>query len=178
MSNYRRYFLKNFPVFITMVSNHRQKLFVKNIKILRKAFRNAKSYYDFKIIAITVMQDHVHLILEMSTPEDLPKIIRLIKIYFSTNISEQINDKYISESMKRRGEKGIWQRRYYDHIIRNEDDLWTHIDYIHFNSMKHYNISPKNWQYSSFHKFVKNDYYDINWCNFGDKNNIENLNLE
>ena len=80
--------------------------------------------------------------------------------------------------MKKRNEKGIWQRRYYDHIIRDENDLLKHIDYIHFNSMKHYDIAPKEWKYSSFKKFVRNNYYDENWCNFGDKNNISDLELE
>ena len=80
--------------------------------------------------------------------------------------------------MRKRGEKGIWQRRYYDHVIRNEEDLWKHIDYIHFNSLKHYNIAPKDWEFSSFNKFVKNNFYDLNWCNYDDKNKISEMNLE
>ena len=80
--------------------------------------------------------------------------------------------------MRKRGEKGIWQRRYYDHVIRNEEDLWKHIDYIHFNSVKHYNIAPKDWEFSSFNKFVKNNFYDLIWCNYDDKNKISEMNLE
>ena len=57
-------------------------------------------------------------------------------------------------------------------------DLYTHLDYIHYNSMKHYQILPRNWKYSTFLKFVKKGYYDINWCNFDDVNNINDLNLE
>ena len=53
-----------------------------------------------------------------------------------------------------------------------------HLDYIHYNSMKHLNIAPNNWKYSSFKKFVNNGYYEENWCNFRDKNNINNLELE
>ena len=57
-----------------------------------------------------------------------------------------------------------------DHIIRNDKDFKKHIDYIHYNPYKHYQIVPKDWQYSSFHKFVKSGYYDLNWCDFEDEN--------
>ena len=77
-------------------------------------------------------------------------IVRTIKYNFSTNIPEIYYCKNLSESAIKRGEKGVWQRRYYDHIIRNENDLNRHLDYIHYNSMKHYHISPKDWKYSSF----------------------------
>ena len=63
-------------------------------------------------------------------------------------------------------------------LIRNEEDLLKHIDYIHYNSMKHYNIVPKDWQYSSFKMFVKNKYYDIDWCNFEDKYKINSMDYE
>ena len=71
-----------------------------------------------------------------------------------------------------------YKRRYYDHIIRNENDLNRHLDYIHYNSIKHYHISPKDWKYSSFEKFVNLGFYDDDWCNFGDKNLICELDLE
>lgn len=58
----------------------------------------------------------------------------------------------------------------------NESDLNKHLDYIHYNPTKHYNISPNDWRYSSFNKFVKSGLYNLYWCNFGDKNKIENLN--
>ena len=76
------------------------------------------------------------------------------------------------------GEKGIWQRRYYDHIIRDDEDLYRHIDYIHYNSVKHNNIAPKDWEYSTFKKFVEKGNYELNWCNFKDKHNINSMNLE
>lgn len=77
-----------------------------------------------------------------------------------------------------RREKGIWQRKYYDHVIRSEDDLDRHLDYIHFNSMKHFQIAPKNWKFSSFEKYVKKGIYCNDWCNFEDKNKISMLDLE
>ena len=96
----------------------------------------------------------------------------------SFEITKQYYPQNITLSMQKRSEKGIWQRRYYDHIIRNENDLYKHIDYIHYNSMKHYQIASKDWKYSSFRKFVKLGYYDADWCNFEDKHCINSMNCE
>ena len=84
----------------------------------------------------------------------------------------------MTEGKKHKKEKGVWQSRYWAHIILDENDLNKHIDYIHFNPMKHYNVAPKDWEYSSFKKYVNNKFYDINWCNFDDKYKISELDLE
>ncbi len=178
MSNYRRYFTNNNPIFLTVVTYNRINILVDNIKMLRKAFEITKEYYDFEIIAICIMQNHFHMIISLSVQNELPQIVRTIKQNFTKLIPERYYPNKLTESMKKRNEKGIWQRRYYDHIIRNENDLWKHIDYIHFNSVKHYNIAPKDWAFSSFNKFVKNDYYEMSWCNYDDKNNISDMDLE
>lgn len=179
MSNYKRYFKNSSnPVFITFVTYNRREILIKNIDILRNSFKYAKNKYDFEIIAISVLKEHCHMIISASNPNDVPQIIRTIKFNFSINISDKFICKNLSNSAIKRGEKGIWQRRYYDHIIRNEEDLYKHIDYIHYNSMKHYQIAPKDWKYSSFNKFVQNGFYEQNWCNFGDKYKISNIDYE
>ena len=73
---------------------------------------------------------------------------------------------------------GIWQRRYWEHTIRDEDDLHKHLDYIHYNSFKHYKIPPNEWEFCSFNKFVRLGFYENNWCNWEDKNNINLLDFE
>lgn len=179
MSNYFRYFKNNEnPVFITFVTLNRRNILIQNIDILRNSFKYAKSKFDFEIIAISILKNHCHLILSAKTSNEIPQIIRTIKFNFSTNVSPAYINNNLSESAIKRGEKGIWQRRYYDHIIRNEKDLYKHIDYVHYNCFKHYNIAPKDWKYSSFHKYVKEKYYDINWCNLNDLNEITKLNYE
>lgn len=80
--------------------------------------------------------------------------------------------------MQQRKEAGVWQRRFYDHIIRNEEDFNKQIDYIHYNSYKHYQIAPKDWEYSSFEKYVEKGFYELDWCNFEDKNNIKDFDFE
>lgn len=179
MSNYKRYYnTSSATVFITFVTYNRKSILLPNINILRNAFKYAKEKFTFNIIAITIMKNHCHLIISTNNPNDIPKIVRTIKFNFTVSVSEQFITKDVSISTIKRGEKGIWQRRYYDHIIRNEEDLNKHIDYIHFNSTKHYNIPPKDWQYSSFKKFVKAGYYDINWGDYKDVEHIKNMNLE
>ncbi len=179
MSNYRRYFINSQnPVFITFVTYNRKNILIPNIDILRNCFIHAKCKYKFQIIAITVLQNHCHMIISPRCAEDIPKIMRTIKYHFSTNIPDKYICNNLSESALKRGEKGVWQRRYYDHIIRDEEDLNKHIDYIHYNSFKHYNIAPKDWLYSSFKKFVKNNCYDTNWCNIDDKYKIQQLDYE
>lgn len=145
---------------------------------MRNSFKYTKEKYNFEIIAISILKEHCHMIILAENSNDIPKIIRTIKYNFSVNIPVEYICKDLSKSAVKRGEKGIWQRRYYDHIIRNEEDLYSHIDYIHYNPTKHYQISPKYWKYSSFNKFVKIGYYDKDWDNFEDKHKINNLNYE
>ena len=169
--NYKRLFIPNALVFLTVVTKNRQNILIENIDYLRKSFVITKQKYNFKIIAIIINKDHFHMIIKPEIIEDYPKIIGSIKSNF-TKISN------LEYSVNKNRESSIWQRRFWEHTIINEEDLYKHIDYIHYNSVKHYNISPKDWKYSSFNKFVKNKYYDESWCNFDDKYNIKNMNIE
>ena len=127
-------------------------------------------------MAIVILKNHIHLILQPENINDYPNIIKYFKTYFSRNIN--IDNSDLTEGKKHKKEKGIWQSRDWAHIILDENDLNKHIDYIHFNPMKHYNIVPKDWEYSSFKKYVNNKFYNINWCNFEDRYKILELDLE
>lgn len=179
MTTFRRYFNnKQTYIFITFVTYKRREILISNIDLFKESLKFAKTKFAFDIFAIVVMKEHCHLIISVENATKTPQIIKSIKYYFSSHVSDKYICKNISQSAKQRNEKGIWQRRYYDHIIRDEEDLLKHVDYIHFNSMKHYNIIPKDWIYSSFKKFVKNNFYDENWCNYNDKHKINELNYE
>lgn len=173
MSNFRRYFSENNTVFITIVTYNRTPILIENIKLLKDSLKNIK--YKFEIIAGIILKDHIHLLIHVNSPNTIPKIVTSFKVNFSKNLPFNENQ---TIKQKLRREKGIWQRKYYDHIIRNEEDLNKYLDYIHYNSMKHYNIAPKDWEYATFKKFVENKYYEENWCNFMDKYNINSINLE
>lgn len=179
MPNYKRYYLNNYSyIFITMVTYQRKGILIENIELLRDSFRKALSKYDFEIIAICILKNHIHMIIKENELKNFSKIIAIIKKNFSYYLENKPLKNDLPKSLQYRKEAGVWQRRFYDHIIRNEEDLHRHIDYIHYNSIKHHNIKPKDWKYSSFKKFVENQYYDIDWCNFNDKQNILNMNLE
>jgi putative transposase len=94
-------------------------------------------------------------------------------------LNENYIDKNISKSRISRNEKGVWQRRFYEHTIRNEESLNNLLDYIHFNPVKHgFVTNVKDWESSSFHKFVKLGNYSVDWGSFDDIKNINSLDLE
>ena len=80
---------------------------------------------------------------------------------------------------KNKREKGIFQRRYWEHTITSEEELNNQIDYIHYNPVKHALVNQvKDWQYSSFHKFVKQGLYENDWGSTEDIKNIKDLSFE
>ena len=171
LMNYKRLFLPNSLIFITVVTHHRKPLLTTHITTLRQAFKIAQKKYPFTILAIIVNPDHFHLIIKPIDIHTYPKILGMIKS-FITKLSG------LGYTLNKNRESSVWQRRYWEHIIRNEEDLYKHIDYIHYNSIKHADISPKDWPYSSFQRFVQKGWYDLNWCNKTDKYHIKQLNME
>ena len=177
--NYRRAFVPNGYLHIIITSYDRKPIFIENIDILRTAFKNTKTIYEFEIIAICVLPNHIHLILHPNNIEQYPQIISSIKHYFSRNVGQVCPTDNLKIGYKNKREKGIFQRRYWEHTIRDENELNNHINYIHYNPVKHgYAKSVKDWKYSSFHKFVKNKFYDINWGSNTDIKEIIDLNFE
>ena len=154
MSNFKRYFQNKNIVFITIVTYNRQQILIENIELLRRSFKNVK--YNYEIIAGTVMPDHLHILIRTDKASDYSKIISSFKSSFSRSMPKNMNQ---TVCQLNRREKGTLQRKYYDHIIRDERDFNKHLDYIHYNSVKHLNISPKDWEFPSFKKFVKLGFY-------------------
>ena len=182
MPNYKRLFIKNSYLFLTITTNCRRPILIDNIELLRESFKRAKQTYNFDLFACVVLSEHMHLILIPEKIEEYPKIIFAIKYHFSRNVDKGGlgNPPYgLSKSKTSKKEKGIWQRRYYEHTIRDEDDLYKHLDYIHYNPVKHgLTQNVKNWEFSSFHKFVKMNNYDGNWGSHQDIEKIKNLDYE
>jgi len=163
MSNYRRVFIPNSYVFLTIITHNRAHILIDNIELLREAFRSVRKFYEFEIIACVILPEHFHVILYPKNIHEYPKIISAVKHHFSAKLKIKAVD--LSPSKVKKREKGIWHRRYIEHTIICEDDLNKHIDYIHYNPVKHgLVLCPKDWEYSTFHKFVYKSMYDINWC--------------
>lgn len=184
MPNYRRLFIENSCVFITIVTYDRKPFLLDNIGLLRESFREVRQKYSFDILACVILPEHIHLILKPESIKSYPKIIRALKYNFSKKINEGTMAivPYFEDS-RRAGllsrQNRIWQRRYYEHTIRDEDDLNKHLDYIHYNPVKH-GIVPnvKDWGFSSFQKFVKMGNYEFDWGSSQDVEKILSLSYE
>jgi REP-associated tyrosine transposase len=170
MTSYRRNFIPGGSYFFTVnLADRRSRLLTENIDLLRSAFRYARERHPLTIDAIVVLPDHLHTV--WSLPEgdgDFALRWRLIKSTFSRELPA---DEPISESRADKGERGIWQRRYWEHTLRDERDLERHIDYIHFNPVKHGHVSQvKDWPYSSFHRMVQLGICPEDWAGNIDEN--------
>ena len=170
MPNYRRVYARGHSYFLTIVTHNRQPILVKNIDFLRTVFAESKSIYTYDIHAIVILPDHLHMIIEPQNSDEYPKIVSYLKRKFTYLLHQ--SGKYtdihsISPSKVAKRESNIWQRRYYEHTIRNEKDFNLHMDYIHYNPVKHqYVDAAYQWKHSSFHKYLKLDWYTKEWCNF------------
>jgi putative transposase len=162
MPNYRRATARGGLFFFTVVLADRSSgLLTKEIDRLRHVYRTAQDRRPFETIAICVLPDHIHAL--WSLPEnDSDYAVRwsLIKSGFSRGIEAQPR----SQSQTSKREKGIWQRRYWEHAIRDDADLERHVDYIHFNPVKHgHTTRVADWPHSSFHRFVERGLLAADW---------------
>ena len=166
MSDYRRVRVKGGCYFFTTVTAARRPILIDNISKLRNAFRHVRINHAFTIDAIVILPDHMHCIWTLPDgDDDFSMRWRLIKSAFSRHLP------VIPYKGKRQREKGIWQRRFWEHLIRNDGDFQKHVDYIHYNPVKHgYVEHVADWPYSSFHRFVRQGVYTVDWSEPGDKN--------
>jgi putative transposase len=120
--------------------------------------------HSFRIDAIVILPDHLHTIWNLPEGDsDFSTRWRLIKGAFSRQY-HGYRAKDLPESMLRKNESGIWQRRFWEHSIRNQEDFNRHCDYIHYNPVKHGLVkSPIEWQNSSFKDFVDRGIYPSDW---------------
>ncbi len=138
-------------------------MLVRNIDVLRRIVRSVKQRHPFKIHAWVVLPDHLHCIIELPGGDmDFSKRWRLIKMEFSKSLPR---NERLSSVRKRRGERGIWQRRYWEHLINDEADYRAHMDYVHLNPLKHGLVTRvSDWPYSTFHGWVERGVYPADWA--------------
>ena len=167
MTNYRRHRIAGGCYFFTVaIHDRRLRLLTDDIEQLRVAFRTVKQHHPFGIDAIVVLPDHLHCIWTLpESDDDFSLRWRQIKSAFSQGIPF---GERRSASRREKGERGIWQRRYWEHAIRDDDDYQRHVDYIHFNPVKHgYVAQPAEWPHSSFRRFVRLGIYPHDWAGSG-----------
>jgi len=149
MSNYKRIFLDGYSYYLTMVTHKRNPILIENINLLRQSFADSKKRYDYDINAIVVLPEHIHMIITPQNATDYPKIIRAIKYHFSKHCDKKYYAHLMqSSSRNKRGSKPIWQKRFYEHTIRNEKEYHAYVQYIRYNPVKHkYVEQPNDWKY-------------------------------
>jgi putative transposase len=171
MPEYRRNRVPGGTFFFTVnLLDRRANLLVRHVDVLRKAVRQTRLRAPFRIDAWVVLPDHMHCLwtpafrrgrLLPDGDADFPGRWRAIKIAFSKSLP--IGEPR-SSVMTSRGECGIWQRRYWEYTIRDDQDLATHMDYTHFNPVKHGLVEhPADWPHSSFHRCVAGGLYPVSW---------------
>ncbi len=162
--DYRRSRAAGGIFFFTLNLNDRSAtLLVDHIGSLRQAMREVKVRHPFDILAMVVLPDHLHALWRLPDDDgDYPLRWSLIKAGFSRQLPplETVN---LSRRLKR--ERGVWQRRYWEHQVRDEQDLQRHLDYIHFNPVKHGHARRAvEWPYSSIHRYVRAGVLPADWA--------------
>jgi putative transposase len=166
---YRRIYIRGGTYFFTLVTYKRNPILStqNSIDLFTDAIRYTAKRMPFTIVAYVILPDHMHFIWTM--PEDSCDYStrwRLIKSHF-TRAWCQDGSVSKSASRQKKGEQDVWQRRFWEHMIRDENDLSRHVEYIHYNPVKHALVnSPDEWSYSSFKDYVKDGLYPTNWCDF------------
>lgn len=151
---YRRANVKGGTFFFTVnLAERKLRLLVEQVDVLRKAVKTVKLKHPFYIDAFVVLPDHLHAMWTLPEGDaDFATRWMLIKGNFSRGSAK--NERR-SNSRIKKGERGIWQRRYWEHWIRDESDYARHVDYIHFNPVKHgYVDRAVDWEYSSIHRYI------------------------
>ena len=163
MRTYTRAYAPGGTFFFTVNLGDRSKtLLVDHVVELRESMKGVLDKHPFHIDAMVVMPEHLHAIWTLP-PGDTDYSTRwaLIKAGFSRKLPKT---ERISASRSNKGERGIWQRRYWEHQIRDEKDFSRHVDYIHYNPVKHgYVKSPRDWIHSSIHRFIREGVLTADW---------------
>ena len=158
MSQYKRYYQSGGNYFFTLVTHQRKPILTipDNIERLKIAIKKVKASRPFHLNAMVILPDHLHCLWKLpENDKDFSTRWRLIKRYFSMEIAAHINH---------RKEKEIWQRRFWEHAIRDEEDWQKHMNYIHYNPVKHgYIKSVKEWSHSTFYYWQQKGLYDDDW---------------
>ena len=161
MVRYRRNFVPGGTFFFTVtVADRRSSVLVEHIAALRAAFRVTRRERPFAIDAIVVLPDHLHMIMTLPPDDsDFSGRWRRIKSLFTRRIAA-----HDDALRNKRGEYAVWQRRFWEHTVRDETDFARHADYIHYNPVKHGLVSrARDWPYSSFHRYVRQGLLPADW---------------
>jgi len=153
MAEYRRIYINGGTYFFTLATARRAPIFcAPEVRlILRTAIQKVRQRHPFEIVAMVVLPDHMHALWRLpANDSDFSLRWRLIKTHMTRHAGHG---------------KRLWQQSYWEHAIRDERDLSHHLDYLHWNPVKHGLVERvQDWPWSSFHRYVAAGVYPIDWC--------------
>lgn len=168
MPNYRRAYVPGGTFFVTIVTYQRRPLFTDpaNIALLRRILANVRKEFPFTFPAAVVLPNHMHFLWSLPPGDSAySQRIGLVKLRFTQAWPGMgAAEECVSASRHKHRERDVWQRRFWEHTIRDEEDYERHVEYIHYNPIKHGLVAcPHQWPYSSFERFVEKGIYPREW---------------
>ncbi len=173
MSDYRRWFVAGGTFFFTVVVHRRRRLFdnLQAVALLGKVMRECHVKWPVTVNAIVLLPDHLHAMWTLPTGDtEYPKRWGGTKKEFTkawlTTVGQAVpdNSSFLSTARQRERRRDVWQPRYWEHTVKDENDFERHFDYIHWNPVKHGHARcPHEWPHSSFHRYVERGVYDRHW---------------
>ena len=182
MPNYHRSFVEGGTYFFTLVTYNRLPILTheRSCNILHQEWIKVRERFPFETIAICLLPDHLHCIWRLPGGDaNYPIRWKEIKRRFTIRYVREIKPgEAPNQSRQRKHEAAVWQRRYWEHTIDDQEDLEEHLDYIHYNPIKHgYVKQAGDWPFSSFSRYVTEGIYDPDWAG-GDTGRIQRLDQE
>jgi len=163
---YRRSQAPGATYFFTVVTHDRKKILCldENPGLLKRSFEAVRGKHPFTLDAIVLLPDHLHCLWTLPPGDnDYSKRWMLIKSGFTRTCHDPFKSEYQASRADKR-EQYVWQRRFWEHQIRNDMDFMRHVEYIHYNPVKHgLATAPIEWRYSSFQRYVKEGKYRADW---------------
>lgn len=168
MPNYRRAFVAGGTFFFTLVTARRAAILCTPIAraILRQSITEARARRPFAIDAFVLLPDHLHAIWTLPHGDhDFSTRWADVKANFTRRwLKNDCPESSVTKNQKRQGRRGVWQPRFIEHTIRDDDDMELHMDYVHFNPVKHGLVQrPVDWPWSSLHRYIKMGWYTADW---------------
>lgn len=169
MGSYVRWFVPGGPYFFTVVTERRSPLFgeARCRSLLGDALRDVARERPFDTVAMVLLPDHLHAVWTLPEGDaDFSRRWKEIKGRFTqAYLADGGIEQHRSTSRIAHGNRGVWQRRFWEHLIRDDDDLRRHIEYTHFNPVKHgLARCPHDWPHSTFHRWAERGDLRENWC--------------
>ncbi len=169
MPNYRRRRIEGGQYFLTLATHQRRRILCNSLarSLLRKAIAAEQARRPFRLDAVVLLPDHVHMLLTLPYGDvDYSTRVAQIKKRFTHEwLLAGGSEGYPTASRQRQRIRGVWEKRFWEHTIADRRDFVRHLDYIHVNPVKHGLVQwPKDWPWSTFRQYVRKGTYEPDWC--------------